>query len=297
MVRKQGVFGILVLAILASIANAQQPYVNSGSYIEGLEDKLRYAEQYVYNTYGDHVSVLNKLKPLRKWGSNENVGTSITTIMTLPSGVIQETYVSTNSITSVSSDSTSDTMDIDFYEGHTRSGSDLTFIIENTNTTLTGRTTASLPTAVNRLNRVRLTAPAVGNIYFHEGGATTNGTPNDLSTVHLMLAPGDIQSEKSSTAISSVDYWFITNATASVLEKTSAWAQCRIEEKGIDDTYFYPVTQWVGISDSSGTVSLIASQNPVIVVPKNYDVRLACKANTAGIYIAGGMIGYLAIIQ
>jgi len=259
------------------------------------EGKYQRAINDILVQYGDAVSISEKAKPLRKWGENLAVQTTTSVIMTMKAGTQVETMLSTNGITTVSSSSGSDTQNIDFYEGHTISGSNLTFAQENTDTAITGQTNKTLPTALARCTRARLSSPAVGDIYFHEGGATTGGVPNDGTTVHLVIPAGEIQSQKASTSLSSVDYWIVDSVTASVLSKTSAWAQVRVEMKRVSETNFYPITQWLGLSDSTGTTELLHNDE-YLVIPKNSDVRMVGKANTANIQVAGGMSGPLAIV-
>ena len=259
--------------------------------------RLWHAQQIILDTYGDTVSVEEKKKDLRKWGRNETVGTTRSTIMTLPTGVTDETLLTTDTALSVSSSSGSDTTQtVSLLEGHTSSGTDLTFSSVNPEVTLTGQTAASLSLSRTRLTRARLSLPAVGNIYFYETGTTlASGVPEDTSKIHMIIPAGEIQTQKASTSLSSIDYWVITGAKAGVLEKTGAWAQVRIEIKPWTTTNaWYPITEWIAVSDSSGTVSLFGSDEPYLIVPKNHDVRMSAIANTAGIDITGGMIGYLA---
>ena len=248
----------------------------------------------IYATYGDRVSVDQKNKSLRKFGENDNVSTSGSVIMTLPSGINEETMITTNGIVSVVSSSASDTQDIDFYEGHTISGGDLTFAIENTNNTLTGRTPVTLSTALARATRARLTSPAVGDIYFYEGGTVTNGVPDDGTKVHLIIPAGEIQTQKCSTSISSNDYWLIEQVTVGIIEKSSSWIEARVEIKEANDTYWYPITQWISASDNSGTVHLVTDGEPILVVPKNHDVRVYARASAANVATVAGIVGYLA---
>jgi len=248
----------------------------------------------INETYGDLVSVYDKAKSLRKWGENEAVSTALTVIMTLPAGVAAETMLSTNGITKAVSSNDTDTQTI-YYEGHTISGGNLTFTVPQT-FNLTGQTPVTLPTALARSTRAKLLSGTVtaGNISFYEGGAVTAGVPNDANTVHLILPTGESQTQKASTSVSSSDYWLIEHLTASVLEKTSSWAQVRIEAKNCLSTVWLPQTQYFGVSDSQGTVEI--DLDPFVIIPKNFDVRLVAKANTTAIHVAGGMSGYLAII-
>jgi hypothetical protein len=281
---------ILVMAfIIMSVAD--------GSY-KTIEDyRMAQAKRVILDTYGDVVSVEAKKKDLRKWGRNENVGTSNTTIMTLPIGLSNESLVTTNTITTMVSSSASDTQLLDFYEGQTISGTDLTFRFEGTDNALTGQTGKALTTPVARITRARLKSPAVGTIYFYRGGATTGGVPDTLANVHMMISPGEIQSQKASTSISQFDYYIITGATATVLEKTASYAQVRIETKNVSDTYWYPITEWISATDASGSVDLLHGNDPYLIIPKNSDVRVNARANAANIDVSAGITGYLAIIQ
>lgn len=262
--------------------------------------RLRHAIDIIADTYGDTVSVDEKKKDLRKWGRNTAVGTSRATVMTLPTGVLAETLPTEDIALSVSSSSGSDTTQtVTLLEGHTSTGTNLTFSSVNPAAALTGQTAASLGISRTRLTRARLSLPAVGDIYFYETGTTlSSGVPTDTSKVHMMIPAGEIQTQKASTAVSSVDYWIITGAKAGVLSKTSAWAQVRIEIKPWTSTTnsWYPITEWIAVSDASGTISLFGSDEPYLIVPKNYDVRMSAIANTAGIDVTGGMIGYLAVV-
>ena len=264
---------------------------------ESKGELLEQAVREIKSTYGGDVSVTEKRKSLLKFGQNESIGTSVATVMTLPGSETEEPLGTTNAITTVVSSSTSDTQDIEFYEGHTISGTDLTFIKETNSDagiTLTGRTAVTLPTAVARATRARLSSPANGDIYFYEGGDITNGVPDDDTEVHMMISSGQTQTQKASTSMSSVDYWIITGFTVSVLEKTASFADARIEIKGVSETRWFPISQNISASATSGTMQI--SFDPYIIVTKNHDVRVSAKANTSGIHVSSGIMGYLASI-
>jgi hypothetical protein len=161
---------------------------------------LAYAQEQIFDTYGDAVSIIKKKKPLRKFGTNAVVGTSRATVMTLPTGLTDETLLTEDTALSVVSSSTSDTTQtVTLVEGHTSSGTDLTFAVATPGTALNGRNIVSLGLSRTRLTRARLSLPAVGDIYFYEGGAVTAGVPDDLTTVHMMIPAGEIQTQKAST--------------------------------------------------------------------------------------------------
>lgn len=263
-------------------------YVDDSYRMREVIDRIREAE-------GVRVSVSGKAKDLTKWGRRSVVGTGIETLMTTLGSETQETLVSTNAITTVVSTSGSDTQNITLTEGHTVSGGDASFynfgIGGDSPYALNGTTPVTIPTALFRSTRARCASPAVGDIHFYEGGTRT------AANTHLTIPAGEVQTQKASTTISAVDYWILTGGTGSVLEKTGAWAQFRIERKPLADTYFYPMSQWVGASDASGTVPLIAPDGPFKYIPANHDSRIAVQANTANVDVAGGLVGVLAIIE
>lgn len=65
--------------------------------------KIRDALNRIRGTYGALVSVEGKTKDLRKWGLNAAVPTAGAAIMTLPSGITEETLLTSNGVTVVSS--------------------------------------------------------------------------------------------------------------------------------------------------------------------------------------------------
>lgn len=266
----------------------------SGDPYDENDQRLSQALNEIYKQYGHRVSITKKAKSLRKFGERTTVGTGTEVVATAIGSNTSYPSITTNGVISVVSSSGSDTMNVVIYEGHTISDGDLTFSIDNSVFALTGQTAVTLPTAMRDVTRARLSAPAVGTIYFYQGGAITNGVPDDLTTVHAVIPPGDIQTQKTQTAISSTDYWIITGATGSVLEKTGAWAQFRIEIKPVTDTYFYPLTQWIGCSDSSGISHLFGPNDPFHIVPPNHDVRVVASANAANVDTSAGMTGFLA---
>ena len=258
---------------------------------------IKHAINSILRDYGDKVSVDAKSKDLLKFGENTLVGTSRATVMNLPSGILHETMLSSNGVTHVVSSSGSDTQTLEFYEGQTISGGNFTFVNEDNSgsgITLTGQTPVELPTAMARTTRARLSSAAVGTIYFYEGGTIMSGVPDDSDQVHLIVPIGDTQSQKAATSISNSDYWVITQMTGSILKKTASFADFRIEIKEASDTRWYPISQKIAVSTSSGTIEI--DFKPYLIVPKNHDVRLTVLADTSSVHCAGGVRGFLATV-
>ena len=128
---------------------------------------IKYAQRSILSDFSDRVSVFEKDKQLLKFGRNESVGTSEATIMTLPSGQSEETYVSSNIIDTISSNNSSDTQEV-VIEGHTISGSDLTFSSQTA--TLNGQNKVTLSTPLARATRVynNGSADLLGSVFVYE---------------------------------------------------------------------------------------------------------------------------------
>lgn len=268
---------------------------NQQDYFLDKDPRINHAIDVIYGTYGDVVSIDLKKKDLLKFGKHTSVGTGWETMMELQDSETNETFVSGNTITSVVSTSGSDTGTMT-YEYHTISDGVITFGVGSF--TLNGQTAVTLPVAAFRANRAYNTGSSalVGDVAFYEGGSITSGKPDSDSTVHLLITgtDGNNQTEKAQTAISDDDYWIITNISLSILSKVSAYAEARIEAKPVSATYWRPISQTFACSDASGTIELL--KEPYIIVPSNYDVRLACRANTGSVDMAGAFSGYLAIV-
>lgn len=97
--------------------------VNSRGTTDDKEWTFDWLEKKILNEFGDTVSFDAKLKELVKFGENPALGTTPSTIMTLPGSETEETYVNRNLITHASSSDAGDTSTV-YYEGHTV-GSDI----------------------------------------------------------------------------------------------------------------------------------------------------------------------------
>lgn len=257
-------------------------------------DLISRAELEIYNTYGDAVSVNLKQKSLIKYGRNESVGTSQTTLQQFTGSEIHETYATTNSITKIVSDDPSFTGDV-LVEGHTISGSDLTFKTQTV--TANGFTEVFLPTSLARATRVKITSndtlASNKNIYVFSG-SSTSGVPDTDNTVHVLLNQNDNSSMKASTSISSQDYWILTKVYGGVLKKTTATVNIKLQIKpaSFGQNTFQTVFELPVVSGGSPWFDM--NSPPAFVVPKNHDVRLVATASTTGVEVIGGMAGYLA---
>lgn len=267
------------------------------TFIPNSDFRVAQAIRTIKETYNVDVSVEQKKKNLLKFGTHTSIGTGWETLAEMQDSETEETFVSTNAITHAISTASTDAGKTLNLEYHTVSGSDATFGVQAvTLNASNGQTAAALTTPCFRANRAYNTSSTalVGNIAFYEGGSVTSGKPNVDSSVHLLLTAGDQQTQRAATTISANDYWIITNISLSVTEKSQSWAEARLEAKPIATTYWRPITQNFSANDSSGTTELL--KDPFIVVPANYDVRLAVRCNSASISVSGGFNGMLASV-
>jgi hypothetical protein len=204
-----------------------------------------------------------------------------------------EVLAATNLIDTISSSSAADTQLVRI-EGHTISGSNLTFVVQTA--TLNGRNKVVLTTPLARAAIVRNAGSTdfAGDIYVYEESAITNGVPNVAAKVHLKstVTQGDNESDKCAASISSVDYWFLTTMQFAVLKKAAAFAEFSLQIKTSGGVYITEET--FSASNSSGTISV--SFDPIIIVPPNADVRVTCIADAASTDVMADLSGVLATV-
>lgn len=255
------------------------------------DPRLEYAEHVIHKSYGHQISIFGKAKTYLKFGKNTAVGTSPATIMTLPSGETDEVLLSANDITHFASADSGDTQTLTV-EGHTISGSDLTFVTQNV--TLAGQTKTALTTPLARVSRAynANTTDLTGPVYFAEDVTFTAGVPQTASAIHMIIPAGENQTFKNLTATSSTDYWIVTKFYADVLEKGAAYADVRLETASVGGV-FTPI----GTISASSNHQGILEFDPLLIIPPNTDVRMRATADGANTTITGGIMGYLAEVS
>lgn len=169
---------------------------------------LEFATREIYYTFGDLVK-LNR-KSLHKFGRNDSVGT---TEEYINHNGIEPVHSTTNSITVASSSSAADTTQTVRVEGMYLDGND-DFIFAFQDVALNGQNNVTLSQPLCRVTRIAniaSTTATAGDVYIHEGGATTGGVPNDLGTVGNVMVQADQATLFAGTAISSTNYFVMTS--------------------------------------------------------------------------------------
>lgn len=273
------------------------------------DPNIAQAVRVIKSTYGDSVSIEDKKKNLGKFGSNAAVGTSFETIAQFQGTTANETFVTTNLIDSIVSSSGSDVSQTIVIEGHTADGSgNLTFVSQEK--TLVGQSEATLTTPLARCNRlyVKQTGTAlsfptalVGTVYCYDNtDGITSGVPDTAAATKCLILPGETQSQKCATSISSTDYWIITETSIGVTAVTggggsSERVEARIESRDVaNGGAWRPVSASIGLTVGSNT--FIENLNPYLIVPKNHDVRLRAKSDSSTCSISGEISGILASV-
>jgi len=256
------------------------------------EPEINYAITRIKQDFGDNVSVFRKGKSLFKFGRNTKVGNSTSgyTLWSTGTDEAHETYVSTNAIDTLSSSSASDSETV-VIEGHTISGTDLTFVVQTA--TLNGQNKVTLTTPLARATRIYNDngTNLVGNIYVYEDTAISSGKPTDTTKIHLSIRAGKNQSEKASRSISSTDYWILTSFRGSVLEKSASFADVEIQVRQLGKV-FRQIEDVACSSNANGVFEFY----PYFIVPPNSDVRLVAVADGANTDVSGSIQGYLGVI-
>lgn len=268
---------------------------NSLAYIEENMDLgywTRRAESQVLSDYSDTVSVSEKNKSLLKFGRNESLGTSQAMVWAYGPDQAKEVLPTTNAITHFSSSDSGDAQEI-VIEGHTISGTTLTFVTQTV--TLAGQTKTSLTTPIARATRLYNNGSTdfAGTVYVYEDDTVSSGEPNTSSKVHLSAADVFNQSQKAATALSNSDYYFLTQFYGNVLKKQSASVDFQLQVRLPGKVFRTILNRGAGTDGSDFDMQL----RPFLIIPKNSDIRIVATSDTAGTDVQAGFNGLLAEVQ
>ena len=256
------------------------------------DGRLVQAEREIEATFGDRVSVDRKAKSLIKFGKSGTLSTSRETIWNVGGN---ETYVTGNTITHVSSSSASDNQTIKL-ECHTVSGtgtdSQFTFVVQTV--TLNGQTPVALDTPVARISRIFNDGSTnlVGAVYVYEidGTTVTAGVPSPASKIHSKIDAGFQQGFKGATTFSNEDYYILTGGFGSISNKQAASVDFFLEVRQAGKVFI----EQAAVSANSAGGSWQIELDPAIIIPKNSDIRVTCLSGSQGAVVYCNFKGYLA---
>lgn len=221
--------------------------------------------QEIKNQYGHTVNLKSKI--LKKFGKNPSLNAS--TYETIWETGGNETYVSGNNIDTVSSSNTGDNQSV-VIEGHTISGSELSFAIQTV--TLNGQNKVVLTTPLYRVSRLYNddTTDFAGDIYVYEDDTISGGVPTTTSKIHMKVIGSQNQSEKASTSTSNKDYLIVTSVFGSCSVKSANAVEFNLQVR-LFGKVFRSIYTWSASSDAS---TVFISFQPYLIVPPNSDIRI-----------------------
>lgn len=230
----------------------------------------------IKSLYGDDVSISQKAKSLIKFGKNEDIQAGVAEMVWANGGI--ETLATGNNIDSIRSDNAGDTQTV-VIEGHTISGSDLTFVVQTA--VLDGTNRVVLTTPLYRATRLYNDSNVdfAGNIEIYEDGGDR----------HLFAPIGSNQSLKCATSLSSVDYWLVTQAVFEVKRNANAAVDFEIQVRLSGKVF-----RTIFFSSTNNTGKVVPFEQPLII-PPNSDVRVLATSNTNSTSVGASLQGYLAI--
>ena len=251
------------------------------------DGRLVQGEREIQATYGDYVSIDKKAKSLIKFGKSAALPTN--TLETVWSVGGNETYISTNDISFISSSSASDTEQVTI-EGHTVLNGEFTFVVQTA--TLNGQNAVGLTIDLARVSRIYNSdsTELVGRVVVYENATLSGGIPTDSTKIHIDIPAGFQQSFKAATTFSNTDYFIMTGFYGAVSAKVSAAVDFYVEIREAGKV-FLPKGSFT--ASSTGGASDI-SLDPAIIVPKNADIRIRVETVTNNAIVFGIFKGYLA---
>jgi hypothetical protein len=193
-----------------------------------------------------------------------------------------ETYLSTNTIDRIVSTELTDASEV-IIEGHTITGTDLTFVVQTV--TMTGQTDVFLGTPLARISRVYNNGSVVldGEITgFDTTGTSLFGKVTPFESIHITMSADEQQSQKCATSFSSTDYGILTQFKGGQSSKSDALVEFKLEVKRPNKVW-RTMYQW----GAQANTSIIL--NPYVVVPKNADVRVKAISNTSNLEVFASM--------
>ena len=253
------------------------------------DGRLVQAEREIEQQFGQKVSIDRKAKSLIKFGKSAPLATgSLQTVWTVGGN---ETYVSANTIDSISSSSALDTEQV-YFECHTVDESgNFTFLSQVV--TLNGQNRVALPVPVARVSLAYNNSGTnlVGRVVVYENTALNNGIPTDVTKIHIDIPAGLQESFKAATTFSSSDYFVLTGGFGSVSSKTSGAADFYLEIRE-QNKVFRQVAAISGSAAGPWEIKL----DPAVVLPKNSDIRFRAETANNNLVVFTVFQGYLAKI-
>jgi len=251
---------------------------------------IQHAIDLIFNNYGDKVSVYDSAKDIIQFGRNEKVGTSEATLSHMPTGVLTESYVSSNLINSIISTDAGDTETV-LLHGHTVSNGVFTYVEQSV--VLNGQTKVALTTDLARVNFLLndSSTELAGVISVTETDTYSSGVPATAAKVHLQVGAGNQRSDKAAATVSDGEYLILEGFYGDILSKSSAFAEIHLQVRLKGKVFVSEI-----MKSSSDGHDARHNFMPFFIVLPNSDVRVTAIADGVNTDISGGIHGVLASV-
>ena len=254
------------------------------------DKKYSYTLGQISQTYGDHVSIDQKSKSLRKFGRNDGLTQNVEEQVWEVGGI--EVLTDDNTITHFASTDTGDVGVICKLEGFVTDGSgNITFTIQDI--TLDGQNKTALTTPLCRATRLYNASNVdfSGIIYVSKDVAYASGVP--ASDQHIKVLPENQQSLKCATSTDRTNYWIVSTVFFSVGRAVPTVVDFKVQIRLKGGTWR---TQFATTVNSQQSNASFYSDDDPLVVPPNSDVRVLATSTANNVVVDATLVGVLAVI-
>lgn len=250
---------------------------------------LDFTNREIQNRFGQNTAI--NRKSLHKFGQNAVV---VQAEALVNYGGIDALLSSTNSIDAVSSSAAGDTSQTVTVEGLYLDGSsDLVYHTQDV--ALNGQTDAALTQALARVVRIANVSSATvtaGDVYVHEGGATTGGIPDNLATVGNVMVANDQTTLYAGMSVEASVYLVVTGFYAFMGQASPSGAIVDVRLKVRDKDSVFRTIQTISISDTNPAQ---VAFDPYFIVSGNSDLQIVAESSSASdTVVSAGFNAYYA---
>ena len=238
----------------------------------------------IYKSYGDKTCI--RRKSIHKFGENSQAGNIESPLNSW--GEFEE-YQTSNVILNLSSTDAADTATVTIeYMSFDVNGE---FVFGVQSKQLNGQAPVQLNDTGCRWMRMYTDNDHAGSIYLYRGTAT-NGTPDDLASVHNQIVAGRSQSQKTSTSVDKDSYFLLTHVWADVIRKAAVSASINFKTRELGKSF--RIRPRRGFSDSR---SLEYNILPHLIIEPNTDIEVTVQTDSnSPTDVTAGFNGYFADI-
>lgn len=284
-------------------ANGYPVVSKSGEWVElalgdsAMDFRIRHAENEIFRLFSADVDTLATARSLSAQGRNVNLGTSHETVWGHGG---DETYVSTNTIDTLSSSDATDTQSV-LVIGHTVTGTGAASVFSRVSqvVVLAGQAKVPLATPIARVDQLQIAPPdgsPSGDVYVYEDTAIVGGVPTDATKVHDKLGAGIQRSYKAAVTVPDGEYLLLSSVLASINKATGSASfvdfEVGVRFPGGEFIDFPPINL---ATDAQTTGPVVFDPYPIIRA--NSDVRIRAISTKSPTDVSISLQGYFSAVQ